>query len=137
MFYEPITTSSAKFATLNAQAATLPSNTFDITPVIHPEAGIPSDESQTFWSATANSLYIVRENGTDLFGATPDFAAKLIEFPDLCDHGWRGPIGCDDKDTARLNLWRVADTAAVRDRPSAPVAFYAIGWLPASGGHDL
>ncbi len=43
-----------------------------ITPVIHPKDGVPDPACRTFWSATANALYIVRQSGTDLFGPTPD-----------------------------------------------------------------
>ncbi|MBN8816521.1 MAG: MobA/MobL family protein [Sphingomonas sp.] len=102
----------------------------DITPIIHPSNGVHADASRTFWSATANALYIVRRNGEDIFGATPDFAGKLASCPDLVEHGRRGPIGCEADALAGLQLWRAADAAAARDRPTAPVAFHAVGWLP-------
>ena len=130
MLYQPIPTSPAKLAAITAFADAQPQRLFDISPVIHPQSGIPSEQSRTFWSATANALYIVRENGEDLFGATPDFAAKLSECPDLVDHGRRGPIGCDSETLAGLELWRAADAAALVDRPSASVALHMIGWLP-------
>ena len=130
MMHAPILTHSATLAAISASAATTQQQPFDITPILHPQAGVPSDKTKTFWSATANALYIVRENGTDLFGPTPDFAAKLAACPDLVDHGRRGPIGCDADPIAGLDLWRRADDAAIIDRPSAPVAFHAIGWLP-------
>ena len=82
------------------------------------------------WSATANALYIVRQDGEDLFGPTPRFADKLTACPDLVDHGRRGPTGCDADHLVGLQLWRAADEAALTDRPSAPVAFHAVGWLP-------
>ena len=130
MLHSPISTNPAKLAALSAFAAATPQRPFDITPILHPQAGVPSDQSRTFWSATANSLYIVRRDGVDLFGPTPDFAGKLARCPDLVDHGRRGPIGCDGEALADLELWHQADQAAIVDRPSAPVALHAVGWLP-------
>lgn len=127
---------SAKLASIAALADTRPQKPFDITPVIHPQNGFHPEASRTFWSATANALYIVRQNGEDVFGATPDFAGKLAECPDLVAHGRRGPIGCDVDAIAGLELWRAADKAAAVDRPSAPVAFHAIGWLPTAMGEE-
>ncbi len=101
-----------------------------ITPVIHPKDGVPNPACRTFWSATANSLYIVRRPGTDLFGPTPDLADKLAKGNDLVDHGRRGPIGCDADAIVGLKLWEQADAATVTDRPGAPVAYHVIGWLP-------
>lgn len=129
MIHAPIT-SPAKLDAITAFAAVQPQKLFDITPVIHPQHGLPSDRSRTFWSAMANALYIVRQDGEDIFGQTPGFAAKLTECPDLIDHGRRGPIGCDIEPLAGLELWRAADRAGLNDRPSAPVAFHAVGWLP-------
>lgn len=126
------TISSPKLAAINALSSTMPQQPFDITPVIHLQDGQPSERSRTFWSATANALYIVRHDGEDLFGQTPRFADKLIGCPDLVDHGRRGPIGCEADPLAGLQLWRAADEAALTDRPSAPVAFHAVGWLPTS-----
>lgn len=91
---------------------------------------VRADNCRTFWTATANALYIVRRNGEDVFGPTPDFAAKLADCPDLVAHGRRGPIGCDAPNIDGLGLWQAADAAALVDRPSQPVAFHAIGWLP-------
>lgn len=136
MLHSPISTNSAKFAAISALAAAPPQKPFDITPILHPQSGIPSDRSRTFWSATANALYIVRKDGVDLFGSTPDFAAKLTHCPDLVDHGRRGPIGCDAEPLADLGLWHRADQAAIVDRPSAPVAYHAIGWLPTEMDRD-
>lgn len=130
MIHTVIDTTAAKLAAFSAQSATRPQALFSVTPVIHPQNGVRAESSRTFWSAVSNSLYIRRENGEDLFGATPDFAAKLIGCPDLVAHGRRGPIGCDADGVADLALWQAADEAAVSDRPSAPVAWHAIGWLP-------
>ena len=130
MIHTVIDTTSAKLAGFGAQAAVRPQALFSVTPVIHPQNGVRAESSRTFWSATSNALYIRRESGEDLFGPTPDFAAKLIGCPDLVCHGRRGPIGCDADGLADLALWHAADEAAVTDRPSAPVAWHAIGWLP-------
>ena len=125
-----IQASPAENARQTAQTALQPPRPFEMTPIIHPNNGVPDPASRTFWSAVANALYIVREDGDDIFGPTPGFAAKLLDCPDLIDHGRRGPIGCDADGVAGLDLWRTADRAAQIDRPSAPVAFHAIGWLP-------
>lgn len=101
-----------------------------ITPVIHPRDGVPDPASRTFWSATANALYIVRRRGADLFGQTPDFTDRLIAGNDLVDHGRRGPIGCEADAIAGFALWEAADRAAQIDRPGTPVAYHIIGWLP-------
>ncbi|MGI4733026.1 MAG: MobA/MobL family protein [Janthinobacterium lividum] len=129
MMLAPIT-SPADLAAIRALSSTLPPNPFDITPVIHLQQGQPSDRSRTFWSAVANALYIVRQDGEDVYGPTPRFSEKLASCPDLIDSGRRGPIGCDADNLAGLQLWRAADQAALTDRPSAPVAFHAVGWLP-------
>jgi hypothetical protein len=107
-----------------------------ITPVIHPKDGVPDPKSRTFWTATANVLYILRHRGVDLFGPTPDLSDKLAQGNDLVDHGRRGPIGCDGDALAGLALWEAADKAAQADRPSAPVAFHVIGWLPTDGTRE-
>jgi hypothetical protein len=125
-----IQASPAENARQEAQAALQPQRLFEMTPIIHPNNGVPDPASRTFWSAVANAHYIVREDGEDIYGATPGFAAKLRDCPDLVDRGRRGPIGCDADGIAGPDLWRAADRAAQVDRPSAPVAFHAIGWLP-------
>ena len=107
-----------------------------ITPVIHPRDGVRDPRSRTFWSATANALYIIRQQGNDLFGPTPDLTDKLAQGDDLVDHGRRGPIGCDGDAVRGLALWEAADRAAQHDRPSAPVAHHLIGWLPANVAHE-
>ena len=96
-----------------------------ISPVIHPKDGVADPNSRTFWSAVANALYILRQPGEDLFGATPDFNATLAAGNDLVAHGRRGPLGCDSGDLAGLGIWAAADQAATVDRPSD-----LIGWLP-------
>ena len=127
-----ILASPAEIARQEALAALQPQRLFEMTPIIHPQSGIPDPKSKTFWSAVANALYIVREDGEDLFGKVK-FSSRLIQCPDLIDRGRRGPIGCDADGVAGLDLWRAADRAAQIDRPSAPVAFHAIGWLPEAG----
>lgn len=109
----------------------------DITPIIHPRGGVHPDASRTFWSATANAHYIIRRNGEDMFGPTPDFAAKLVACPDLVAHGRRGPIGCEIDGLVGSALWRKADEAAATDRPTAPVGFHAVGWLPTNVRRDV
>lgn len=113
-----------------------PSSPLAITPVVHPKDGVPDPRSRTFWTAAANVLYIHRRRGVDLFGQTPDFADKLAHGNDLVDHGRRGPIGCDHDALAALSLWEAADRSAQVDRPSAPVAFHIIGWLPTKGTRE-
>lgn len=107
-----------------------PLSPMTITPVIHPRDGLRDPACRSYASAVANALYIVRRNGCDLFGPLPDFTAKLADGDDVFASGRRGPIGCDADAVAGLRLWQAADEAARTDRPSAPVAFHAIGWLP-------
>lgn len=127
-----IQASPADLARQEALAAIQPKSPFEMTPVIHPQSGIPDPKAKTFWSAVANALYIVRQDGEDVFG-TLAFSGKLAQCPDLVDHGRRGPIGCDGDGLGGLDLWHAADRAAQIDRPSQPVAFHAIGWLPENG----
>jgi hypothetical protein len=134
MIHTVIDTTAAKLALFSAQAAARPQTPFSVTPVIHPQNGVKAESSRTFWSAVSNSHYIRRETGNDMFGPTPDFAAKLTDCPDLVAHGRRGPIGCEADGVGGLDIWRAADEAAVSDRPTAPVAWHAIGWLPTGMG---
>lgn len=140
MYHSPIVP-AAKLAGISALDGITAQTPFAVTPVIHPQHGLPSPDSKTFWSATANALYIVRQDGEDLFGSTPGFANKLVACPDLVAHGRRGPIGCDAAAIAGTALWQAADEAAIRDRPSAPVAWHGVGWLPMTtdetGWHEL
>jgi hypothetical protein len=130
MIHTKIQVPSAKSPAVAGHASNLPQKLFDITPVIHPQNGFHPEASRTFWTAVANAHYIVRRNGEDVFGATPDFAGKLVDCPDLVMRGRRGPIGCDAPNIEGFDLWRAADAAGLIDRPSAPVAFHAVGWLP-------
>ena len=130
MIHTVIDTTAAKLAINAAQASSRPQALFSVTPVIHPQNGVRAENSRTFWSDTSNALYIRRQTGEDMFGPTPDFAAKLVACPDFVARGRRGPIGCDNDGVADLALWRAADEAAVAARPSAPVAWHAIGWRP-------
>lgn len=119
----------AKQKALEALAAPNPCS-LSISPILHPQAGVPNPVSRTFWSATANALYLTRRSGGDLFGATPDHSEKLAVGNDVVDHGRRGPIGCAADNVAGLKLWQAADQATQADRPSAPAAFHIIGWFP-------
>jgi hypothetical protein len=109
-----------------------PEPLMSISPVIHPCDGIRDPRSRTFWSATANALYIVRRQADDLFGPIPDLSDRLAQGNDLVNHGRRGPIGCDADGVLDLALWQAADQAALTDRPSAPVAYHLIGRLPST-----
>lgn len=135
MIQTATTLSPAKLASINA-LADKPQKLFDITPILHPQNGFHPEHSRTFWTATANALYIVRQDGEDLFGRTPNFTAKLDACPDLVAHGRRGPISCDEDTLSGLQLWRAADEAARQDRPGAPVAWHLVGWLPCEGGAE-
>ncbi len=136
-----IQASPAELTRQEAQAVLQPRRLFEMTPIIHPTKGVPDPASRTFWSAVANAHYIVRQDGEDLYGPTPGFAARLRDCPDLVDHGRRGPIGCDADPISGISLWHAADLAAQQDRPRLPVAFHCIGWLPvdmdAVGWRDL
>ena len=113
-----------------------PASSMTITPVIHPQNGVRDPKCLSYSSAVANALYIVRRNGCDLFGPLPDFTTKLADGNDVVASGRRGPIGCDADAVAGLKLWQAADEAARTDRPSAPVAFHAIGWLPTNATRE-
>ncbi len=113
-----------------------PTPALSITPILHPQDGVPNPRSRTFWSAVANVLYIQRQRGTDLFGPTPDLTAKLAQGNDLVAHCRRGPIGCDADALSGLALWDAADRATRADRPSTPVAHHLIGWLPTNATRD-
>jgi len=101
-----------------------------ISLILHPRDGTPDPRSRTFWSATTNALYIIRAQGTDLFGPTPRLSSKLPQGNDLIDHGRCNPIGSEVDALAGLALWAAADRATQTDSPSTPVANYVIGWLP-------
>lgn len=101
-----------------------------ISPIIRPRNGVPDTRSRTFSSAIANAIYIVRQLGTDVFVPRSDLAGKLALGNDLLDHGRRGPIGCNSDTPRGRAPWEIADRAAKTDRPSAPVAYRVIDWLP-------
>jgi hypothetical protein len=114
-----IQASPAENARQEAQAALQPQRLFEMTPIIHPNNGVADPASRTFWSAVANAHYIVREDGEDVYGATPGFAAKLRDCPDLVDHGRRGPIGCDADAISGMSLWRGGAKGAPQDMDRA------------------
>lgn len=105
---------------------TLPDQRFQIGPVVHPVNCVGDSASRTFWSAECNARYIVREAGRDIFGATPDWSAKLAN---LGEHGRRAPSGRHALIPPGFELWRAADEAARTERGDAPVAWHMIGWL--------
>ena len=56
-----------------------PASPLAITPVIHPNHGVPDLYSRRFWTAPVSGPYIIRRHGIDLFGQTPDLADNLAQ----------------------------------------------------------
>ena len=66
------------------------SRPFNLRYIVRQPAGIHDDDQRrTHRTALCNYLYIVRENGHDEFGPTPDFAARR---KDLVATGRAGPL---------------------------------------------
>lgn len=84
----------------------------------------------TFRTAQANYLYIMRQDGDDELGRTPNFSAKIA---DLVDHGRETPLRGPLAALAGVELWKAMDRAARLHCPQDAVAFHMIGTLPANG----
>jgi len=79
----------------------------------------------THRTAVCNYWYIIRENGTDEHGPTPNFAARA----DLLACGRIEPNKVPAAH-AGVKLWEAADTASRVKRPSCATAMHAVGSLP-------
>ena len=84
----------------------------------------------THRTAVCSYWYIIRENGTDEHGPTPNFAGR----GDLVDAGRTGPNGFSPTFDG-TKLWKAAD-AASRIDPTLATATHAVGSLPRDGDPD-
>jgi hypothetical protein len=107
---------------------------FVLRPIIREPAGINSTNLRaTHRTAATNYWYIVRQNGRDEFGPTPDFEAKR---GDLIDTGREAPIRGPRSALAGVGLWQAADEGARAHLPAEATAFHAVGDLPVDGTPD-
>lgn len=99
---------------------------FTIRPVILSGA---DQRRATFRSSLCNYLYTVRAAASvDQFGPTPDFSVRLDE---LQGTGRAAPRRGLVDALAGPRLWAEADRLAIASRPDQPVAWHAVGSLPA------
>lgn len=99
---------------------------FNIRPVI---LAAPNEKRATFRTSTCNYLYMVRSpSAADLLGNTPDFSNRLDE---LVASGRAAPRRGHCESLAGQRLWHEADRLAQEIRPDQPVAWHAVGSLPA------
>lgn len=103
---------------------------FNLRYVVRQAGGIHGDDVRaTHRTAACNYLYIMRQNGVDEFGPTPDFAARR----DLVAYGRRAPIAALGDAYADIKPWIAADDAARVERPDLATAMHAVGTLPPDG----
>lgn len=103
---------------------------FNLRYIISEPGGIhPDDARTTFRTAACNYFYIVRQNGVDRYGPTPDFAART----DLVACGRQTPNPRKTVVSDGVAFWHSADDAADRHRPDLSTAMHAVGSLPADG----
>lgn len=87
------------------------------------------DRRATHRTAACNYRYIMRQNGVDEFGPTPDFASR----GDLLATGRIAPWPGLKEPYAGIAVWEAADEAARYRRPKSPTAIHAVGSLPEDG----
>ena len=100
---------------------------FNLRPVCREAPAKGPDLRATHRTAAANYWYIVRENGHDLLGPTPDFHAKRA---DLVDSGREAPLRGPAPSLAACALWQAADVGAAAHRPDQASAFHIVASLP-------
>jgi hypothetical protein len=104
------------------------SRPFNLRYIVRAPSGIHGDERRaTHRTALCNYLYIIRENGADEFGPTPDFAARRN---DLVATGRAGPHRSHRPSHAGRAIWAAADDASRAPRPELATAMHAVGSLP-------
>ena len=107
---------------------------FVLRPIIREPSEINgTDLRATYRTAAANYWYIVRQNGRDEFGPTPNFEAKRS---DLIEIGREAPIRGPRSALAGVGLWQAADEGARAYLPAEATAFHAVGDLPLDGKPD-
>lgn len=100
---------------------------FNIRYAVHERSGRYTPELlRTHRTARASWLYIHREQGTDLFGPTPDWTNR----DDLVVHGRSAPARANHPSLDGIGLWDQADMHAARYRPNEPVCAHAVASLP-------
>lgn len=103
---------------------------FNLRYIVREPGGIHGDDMRMLHrTASCNYRYIMRENGFDEFGPTPDFAARR----DLFEHARRAPVAGLDKAYAAITIWEAADAASRERRPQLATAMHAVGSLPRDG----
>lgn len=103
---------------------------FNLRYIVREGMGIHADEERrTHRTASCNYRYILRQNGVDEVGPTPDFAAR----GDLIDHGRCAPLAGLDKAYEGITIWEAADDASRVRRPELATAMHAVGSLPRNG----
>jgi MobA/MobL family len=102
---------------------------FKSVPVYHPDPGNPDRETsrRTYKSAAANYLYMMRQEGSDLFGILPN--GYMAKVDDLVVSGRRHPLKIAPDLTFGRKLWDQADAAASHDTAQA-AAMHVILTLP-------
>ncbi len=102
---------------------------FKAVSVFHPDPGNPDREAgrQTYKSAVANYLYMMRQEGSDLFGSVPN--GYMAKADDLIFTGRRHPLKIAPDLTAGHKLWNEADIASSRN-PAQAAAMHVILTLP-------
>lgn len=104
---------------------------FNLRYIVREATSIHGDDMRaTHRTAQCNYHYIMRENGVDEFGPTPNFAARRA---DLVDHGRLAPIRANKAQLAGVGLWTTADDQARASRPELSTAMHAVGSLPLEG----
>lgn len=100
---------------------------FNLRYIVGAGVGIhAADMRATHRTAACNYLYIMRQNGRDQHGPTPDFASRR----DLFDHGRCAPKDAFKKEYASILPWEAADASAAVRRPDLAIAMHAVGILP-------
>jgi hypothetical protein len=104
---------------------------FNLRYIVREAISIHGDNVRTTHrTAQCNFLYIMRQNGIDEFGPTPDFAARS---GDLVDHGRLAPIRAIRSQPVGVELWKAADDQSRASRPELATAMHAVGSLPLDG----
>ncbi|WP_156678166.1 MobA/MobL family protein [Sphingomonas profundi] len=85
------------------------------------------DFRATHRTAECNYLYIMRQNGHDEVGPTPDFASRSA---DLVDTGRVAPLRAAKMPITGRSLWVQADDLSRSRRPELATAMHAVASLP-------
>ena len=126
----PVKSGGATTKDMNMTTTIQEHRPFNLRYILREPGGIHGEDMRMLHrTASCNYRYIMRENGVDEFGPTPDFAARR----DLFDHGRRAPVACRGEAYAGVKIWEAADAAARERRPQLATAMHAVGSLPRDG----